>query len=135
MFVRKALLLVILTVLEIFYQEFVRKPYFWLRLQYKEYFTKNCAEKPSYSTRNILTKLVQKSHTFGYSYSTKYKNINKICAHHEKDLFLVNSTVIKILNPLRRPRGFRQYRAPSWFIYIVWLFCNLRSFNLYLSRL
>ena len=61
-FVRKALVLVSATVLEIFYQEFV---------------------------------------------------------HHTKALILVNPTVIKILNPLRRPRGFRQCRAPTWFLLIV----------------
>ena len=28
---------------------------------------------------------------------------------------LVNPTVVEIFNPLRRPRGFRQCRAPTWF--------------------
>ena len=34
---------------------------------------------------------------------------------YRKALILVSPKVIKILNPLRRPRGFRQCRAPSWF--------------------
>ena len=39
---------------------------------------------------------------------------------------LVNLTVVKIFNPLRRPRGFRQCRAPSWFFN----FCNLFKENI-----
>ena len=55
MFVRKALHLVIPTVLEIFYQEFVRKTLLLITPTILKYF---------------LTELVQKSPTFGYSYST-----------------------------------------------------------------
>jgi hypothetical protein len=35
---------------------------------------------------------------------------------YTKALILVSPALIKILNPLRRPRGFRRCRAPTWFL-------------------
>ena len=85
---RKALLLVIPTVLEIFYQYLCRKALRLVIPTVLEIFYQDLCRKALLlvipKTRNILN--------------------NKICAHHTKALILVNPTVIKILNPLRRLR-------------------------------
>ena len=56
-----------------------------------------------------------KSPNFGKSYSSR--NILTRFVHHVEALILVNLAVVKIVNPLRRPRGLRQCRAPTWFTF------------------
>ena len=49
---------------------------------------------------------------------------------YRKALILVSPKVIKISNPLRQPRGFRQCRAPSWFVMIIMKLCmRLKDFS------
>ena len=91
-----ATVLVIPTVLELFYQELASLATVLVIPTVLEFF---------------LPRISQSSYSFGHSYSNR-NSLPRIC---QKIHILVIPTVIEILNPLRRPRGFRQCRAPSWF--------------------
>jgi hypothetical protein len=85
--------------------------------------------KVTSSSRNILTRFVQKSPSFGHSYSTR--NILIRFVHIIQKPLVWEILEWTSLNPLRRPRGFRQCRAP----YMVFINITLSiSFHLNLSN-
>ena len=87
------------------------KPYFWLFLQNQKYFNHYLSEKPYF----WLFKQYQKHFNHDLSEKPYFRSLIQNQKYFNRIQNLVAKALVSVLDPsLRRPRGFRQCRAPSW---------------------